>query len=155
MFASGSPREIVAEKNERGRETWGGFKGREGRSCSSCQTRVMDTSHCGKLTNTPWRPSDARVYGYAHPYARPSAISMLKSSHTYVHARAPTRDKHERVYVGSLLRKRNEMKRSLLPLRCWSSGIAPSPTASLRRFHSSSRAFPRACVADAAGSTNK
>lgn len=29
--------------------------------CSSCQTRVMDTSSCGKLTNTPWRPSDVRA----------------------------------------------------------------------------------------------
>lgn len=94
----------------------------------------MDTSHCGKLTNTPWRPSDARVWIRARIHAsrrvRAHAISMLKAR-VHVHARAPTRDKHERVYVGSLLRKRNEMKR---PFQRAAAGPAVHP--------SLSRSFP-------------
>lgn len=116
----------------------------------------MDTSHCGKLTSTPWRPSDARVRIYAHAHARPSRTSpcdfQAESSHTHTHV-PPTRDKHERVYVGSLPRKRNEMKRP--PFYRATAGPAASlllPQLPSTRFHSFSRAYPRACVA---GPTNK
>lgn len=105
MIASASPREIVrsSRTRERERET-GTLKGaEEGGPCSSCQTRVMDISHCGKLTNTPWRPSDE--------HARPHT-SLQFTCRARTRKRAlPTRDKHERVYAGSLPRERNEMKR--------------------------------------------
>lgn len=129
-----------SEKNERDRVTRA-LKGVRGGSCSSCQTRVMDTSHCGKLTNTPWRPSDTRTHTRVPPSRTSLCDFHAESSHTYVHARAPTHDKHERVYVGSLLRKRNEMKRPF-------HRVAADPSLS-RSFPPpipclSSRAFPRA-----------
>jgi len=65
----------------------------------------MDTSHCGKLTNTPWRPSDE----HARPHA---SLQFTCRPRTRTRKRAlPTRDKHERIYGGSLPRERNEMKR--------------------------------------------
>lgn len=146
-FASVSPREIVRRSRTRERES-GTLKGaEEGGPCSSCQTRVMDISHCGKLTNTPWRPSDE--------HARPHTSLQFTCRARRTCKRAlPTRDKHERVYAGSLPRERNEMERLHHRVVRWVQRSIPSPPplplpAIAPFFEARARARTRACVIDA------
>lgn len=143
MIASILPRErSCAREREMGSLKDAG----KGGPCSSCQTRVMDTSHCGKLTNTPWRPSD-------NTRVRMRACNLHADLvHVHVSVLSPTRDKHERVYAGSLPRERNEMKRlhhRAVPVqRSIPHFLASNHCSILRSAHAG------ACVTDA-GPTSK
>jgi len=90
---------LAEERSREGkRETERGgkraLKGAEG-PCSSCQTRVMDISHCGKATNTPWRHSDVRAHTdtltQTHvpppPSPLPSPLAINTSAFTSVASR--------------------------------------------------------------------
>lgn len=121
VFVSGLPRGIVPEKNERDRESRGLQRARGGdrvppvkRGWWTPLAVGSSLIHLGVLR--------MHAYGYTYAYTCPSTYELCdfhaKSSHTYV---PPTRDKHERVYVGSLLRKRNEMKRPFHRAAAWSS----------------------------------
>lgn len=92
----------------------------------------MDTSHCGKPTNTSWRPSDTCAHARAFSSLRSARTPRCALAHVHPHVSvspfSAPRDKHERIYIGSLLRKRNEMKRRPTIARRWSvQSIAPPP----------------------------